>query len=201
MLYNPNYEKILRGYEMIFEEKTISSQMIYKGKILNLRKDKVESVGGTSQREIIEHNGGAVIAALTGEGKLIMIRQYRKPAGRVMFEVPAGKIDPGEEPEKTAARELKEETGYTAGHIEYVTSFYPTVGYSEEQLHLFAAWDLTPGETSFDENEDIEMEAVDLDVLCEMVMEGRIHDAKTIIAILMVKELVSSGKLPWRMKR
>lgn len=185
---------------MIFEEKTISSQMIYEGKILNLRRDQVTSVNGTSQREIIEHNGGAVIAALTGDGKLIMIRQYRKPAGRVMLEVPAGKIDPGEAPEKTAVRELKEETGYTAGHIEYLTSFYPTVGYSEEQLYLFAAWNLTPGETSFDENEDIEMEAIDLDVLCGMVADGKIHDAKTIIAILMIKELISLGKIPLRMK-
>ena len=138
---------------MTFEEKTIETEMLYRGSVLNLRKDKVTVQNGVSYREIIEHNGGAVIAAVTDEGKMVMVRQYRKPANRVVFEVPAGKIDPGEEPLATAARELKEETGYTADNIEFITSFYPTVGYSEEQLYLFLASGLTAGETSFDENE------------------------------------------------
>ena len=175
---------------MTFEEKTIKSERIYEGKIINLRKDKVVVLHGTSEREIVEHNGGAVLAAVTPEGKLVMVRQYRKPAGRVMLEVPAGKIDPGEKPEVTAARELKEETGYTAGKVEYLMDFYPSVGYSEEVLYLYLCTDLTPGETNFDENEAIDIEEYEIDELCGMVMRGEIHDAKTIIAILAVKNLL-----------
>ena len=176
---------------MTFEEKTIKSERIYEGKIINLRKDKVVVLHGTSEREIVEHNGGAVLAAVTPEGKLVMVRQYRKPAGRVMLEVPAGKIDPGEKPEVTAARELKEETGYTAGKVEYLMDFYPSVGYSEEVLYLYLCTDLTPGETNFDENEAIDIEEYEIDELCGMVMRSEIHDAKTIIAILAVKNLLS----------
>ena len=175
---------------MTFEEKTIKSERIYEGKIINLRKDKVVVLHGTSEREIVEHNGGAVLAAVTPKGKLVMVRQYRKPAGRVMLEVPAGKIDPGEKPEVTAARELKEETGYTAGKVEYLMDFYPSVGYSEEVLYLYLCTELTPGETNFDENEAIDIEEYEIDELCGMVMRGEIHDAKTIIAILAVKNLL-----------
>lgn len=180
---------------MTFEEKTIESELIYKGAILNLRRDKVTVPNGHSYREIIEHNGGAVLAAVTNEGKMVMVRQYRKPANRVVFEAPAGKIDPGEEPEVTAVRELKEETGYTAGNVRYLTHFYPSVGYSEEKLHLYLCTDLTPGETSFDENECLDIEEWDIDQLCQMIVDGQICDGKTIIAILLVKEEISSGRL------
>ena len=175
---------------MTFEEKTLKSEKIYKGAIINLRRDKVTVQGGTSYREIIEHNGGAVIAALTEDKKLVMVRQYRKPADKVMLEVPAGKIDPGEKPLEAAVRELKEETGYTAEKVEFLTQFYPSVGYSEEVLYLYLCTGLTPGETNFDENEAIDIEEVELDRLFKMAMSGEIDDAKTLIAILMVKALV-----------
>ena len=175
---------------MTFEEKTLKSEKIYEGTIINLRRDKVTAQGGTSYREIREHNGGAVIAALTEDKKLVMVRQYRKPADKVMLEVPAGKIDPGEMPLEAAVRELKEETGYTASKVEFLTEFYPSVGYSEERLYLYLCTGLTPGETCFDENEAIEIEEIDLDRLFKMAMSGELDDAKTIIAILMVKALV-----------
>lgn len=175
---------------MTFEEKTLKSEKIYEGTIINLRRDKVTAQGGTSYREIIEHNGGAVIAALTEDKKLVMVRQYRKPADKVMLEVPAGKIDPGEMPLEAAVRELKEETGYTASKVEFLTEFYPSVGYSEERLYLYLCTGLTPGETCFDENEAIDIEEIDLDRLFKMAMSGELDDAKTIIAILMVKALV-----------
>ena len=180
---------------MTFEEKTLSTEMIYEGAILNLRKDKVTVENGVSYREIIEHNGGAVLAAVTDEGKMIMVRQYRKPAERIVFEAPAGKIDPGEEAINAAVRELKEETGYTASKVTKLTEFYPSVGYSEEVLHLYLCTELTEGETCPDENEALDVLAVDVNELFAMVMNGEIKDAKTIIAIMMVKELIASGGL------
>ena len=143
---------------MIIEEKTISSEMIYEGAILNLRRDKVHVKDGqTSYREIIEHNGGVAIAALTNDGKIVMVKQYRKAAEKAVLEVPAGKIEKDEDHYLTAARELKEETGYTAGKIQLVSSFYSSIGYSDEVIYLYFATDLTPGETDFDDNESIEI--------------------------------------------
>ena len=182
---------------MIFEEKTISTERIYEGAILNLRKDKVTVCHGESYREIVEHRGGAVIAAVKDDGTMPMVKQYRKAVGRVMLEVPAGKIDPGEEnPEKTALRELKEETGYSADHITLLTRMYPSVGYSEEILYIYLCTDLTAGETDFDENEAIDIEEYPVETLYQMVMEGRIEDGKSQTAILMVKGLLSEGKIP-----
>lgn len=181
---------------MIFEENTVSSEMIYEGAIINLRKDKVTVKNGLSYREIIEHNGGAVLAAITDEGKMVMVRQYRKPAEKVMFEAPAGKIDKGEEPYKTAIRELKEETGYTATEVRFMTSFYPSVGYSDEVLYLYLCTGLVAGDTDLDDNEAIDIEEWDVEDLFSMVMKGQIDDAKTIIAIMMVREEIASGKLP-----
>lgn len=180
---------------MTFEEKTLESQRIYEGAIINLRRDKVTVQNGTSYREIVEHNGGAVLAALTAKGKLVMVRQFRKPAERVMLEVPAGKIDVGETPMQAAVRELKEETGYTAGNVKHLLSFYPSVGYSQEQLHLYLCTDLTAGETCFDENEAIDIEEMEVELLFNMVQSGQIQDAKTVIAILMVRALLAEGLL------
>ena len=168
---------------MIFEEKTLSQERIYEGKIINLRKDKVTVKSGTSYREIVEHSGGAVIIAITDEKKMVMIRQFRKPADKVMFEVPAGKIDPGEDPMDAAVRELKEETGYTASSVRYLCRFYTSVGFSEEVLYLYIMEGLTPGDTDFDENEAIDMEEWSITDLHDMVVRGEIDDAKTIIAI------------------
>ena len=176
---------------MTFEEKTLESQRIYEGAIINLRRDKVTVQNGTSYREIVEHNGGAVLAALTQDDKMVMVRQFRKPAERVLLEAPAGKIDPGETPEAAAVRELKEETGYTAGCVKHLFSFYPSVGYSEEMLHLYLCTELTAGETCFDENEAIDIEELDVETLYHMVMTGEIQDAKTAIAVLMVRSLLA----------
>ena len=175
---------------MVFKEKTLSEEMIYKGKIINLKKQKVTVKSGTSYREIIEHSGGAVLAAITDDKKMVMIRQFRKPAEKVMFEVPAGKIDPGEDPLVTAGRELKEETGYTAKEVKYLTSFYTSVGYSQEVLHLYLCTGLVAGETDFDENEAIDMELWDIEELYQMVRRGEMDDAKTIIAIQFAHELI-----------
>ncbi len=176
---------------MVFEEKTISSERIYEGRILNLRKDKVHVKDGkTSYREIVEHNGGVALAAITNEGKMVMVRQFRKAAEKAVLEVPAGKIEKGEDHRLTAERELKEETGYSAEKIEFVTAFYSSIGYSTEMIYLYLATNLTPGETEFDDNESIEIIEYELADLKKMVLSGEIEDAKTIAAILLVENLI-----------
>lgn len=181
---------------MIVEEKTISSEMIYEGRILNLRKDKVQVKDNkTSYREIVEHNGGVALAAVTPEGKMVMVRQYRKAAEKAVLEVPAGKIEKDEDHRLTAERELREETGYSAGKIEHITSFYSSIGYSTEVIYLYYATELTPGETDFDDNESIEILEYDLKELKEMVFSGAIEDAKTIAAILLVESIMEREKI------
>jgi len=180
---------------MVFEEKTISSEMIYEGRILNLRRDKVHVKNNqTSYREIVEHNGGVALAAVTSEGKMVMVRQYRKAAEKAVLEVPAGKIEKDEDHRLTAERELKEETGYSAGKIEHITSFYSSIGYSTEVIYLYYATELIPGETDFDDNEDIEILEYDLAELKDMIFSGEIEDAKTIAAILLVESIMGKEK-------
>lgn len=179
---------------MTFEEKTLNSERIYEGRIINLRKDTVTVINGQSQREIVEHGGGAVIAAIKDDGKMLMVKQFRKPAERIMLEVPAGKLDPGEEPADAALRELKEETGYSAGAIELLTKMYPSVGYSEEVLYIYLCTRLVKGESAFDDNEAIDIEEYPIDELYKMVMNGQLADGKSQVAILMVKGLLEEGK-------
>lgn len=169
---------------MIFIEETIDSEMIYEGKVINLRKDKVKVISGESYREVIEHKGAVCVLAMTDDNKIVMVKQYRKPAKRVMLEIPAGKIDEGEKPLDAAYRELKEETGFTPKEIKELFSFYPAVGYSEEVIYLYIARGLEPGETDFDETEAIDIEFMDLEILYQMVVDKKIQDGKTIMAIL-----------------
>ena len=181
---------------MTQEEKTINSERIYEGKILNLRRDTVRAAGGSvSDREIVEHNGGVTVAAITDDGKMVMVRQFRKAAEKVVLETPAGKREKGEDPLETAKRELKEETGYTADKIELLTKFYAAVGYSEEIIHVYLCAGLTPGETDFDDHEAIEVVEYDLDTLLAMVESGAIEDGKTIVAILMAKNALGRKSL------
>ena len=175
---------------MVFEEDTIYSERIYEGRILNLRRDKVHVHSGEeSFREIVEHNGGVAIAAMTAAGKMVLVRQYRKAAGKALLEVPAGKIEKDETDHLLVAiRELKEETGYTAAKMTLLSQFYTSVGYSTEMIHLYYAEGLIPGATQFDEHEAIEIEEYDLEKLITMIGTCEICDAKTIAAILLVKQ-------------
>lgn len=181
---------------MVHEEKTLSSEMIYEGAILNLRKDRVTVVGDKeSYREIVEHNGGVAIAAITKEGRILLVNQYRKAAEQVVLEVPAGKIDKGDqEPLSAAKRELKEETGCTAARWKWLSTFYSSIGYSTEKIHLYLATDLTRGEPEFDDNEAIELVELDLAEAKDQVLAGGIMDAKTIAAILLAESEPGKGQ-------
>lgn len=173
----------------MFEEKKISSQRIYEGAILNLRKDTVTAPKGTAYREIVEHNGAVAIVPVTDSGKLVMVKQFRYPSGKVLLEIPAGKIDKGEtDPEKTARRELREETGYTAENMHFLGKINPSVAYTEEVIYLYAATGLTPGELELDEDEDLEVEEYDFHEAYHMAASGALVDAKTIAAVFMAKE-------------
>ncbi len=171
---------------MIYEEKCIESVLIYEGRILNLRLDEVTAAGGTSYREVIEHNGAAAAVAITADNKALLVKQYRYASGRAVLEIPAGKIDPDEtDPSATMARELKEETGYTAGTIEFLGAINPSVGYSEEKIYLYLMKDLTPGNQDLDEDEAVEVISLPFDELYDMAGRGEFEDAKTIAAVFM----------------
>ncbi|MDR0817900.1 MAG: NUDIX hydrolase [Clostridiales Family XIII bacterium] len=177
---------------MIFEEKTLASEMIYEGRILNLRRDKVTTRAGESYREIVEHNGGVVIIAITPEGKVPMVRQFRKAAEAAVLEVPAGKLEFGEDPAAAALRELREETGYSAARIRELSASYSSIGYSTEVLRIYLAQDLTAGETDFDPAEAIDVVEYTPGELYAMAIAGELHDLKTITAVLLVHELMKT---------
>lgn len=166
-------------------EKTLESKEIYNGKIVNLRVDKVElSNGNTSSREIVEHPGAVCILPVKEDGRIVLVSQFRKPVEETLLELPAGKLEKGEEPEKCAFRELVEETGYRAGKLEFMFSFYTSPGFSNEILHLFMATDLTPGESNPDDDEMVEVVEIDLKKAVNMIYKGQIKDSKTAIGIL-----------------
>lgn len=178
---------------MAFIEKTIDSKIVYDGPIFKIRKYKVEAVGGgTTYRDVLEHGGGAAMIAIRDDGKILMVKQYRKTLDRIVLEIPAGKRDPGETTRETAARELREETGYSAGEVEYLTTLNPSVGYSEELLDIYICRGLTEGEIDFDSTEDLDLEEYEADELYEMVLGNKIVDAKTALAILFAR---AEGKI------
>lgn len=169
---------------MIFEEKTISSRLIYEGPVFKIRQHVVESAGGEALRDIVEHSGGAIMLGVTDEGRIVMEKQYRKALESEFLELPAGKADPGEDALTTAVREFREETGYTAETVKHLISFYPTCGYSNEYLHVYICRGLTPGETHWDDTECIEIAEYDADELIGMIMNNEIEDGKSIIALM-----------------
>ena len=173
---------------MIFEEKTISSEVVYEGPVFKVRKHRVETRCGESVRDIVEHSGGSIMVAVTDEGKVLMVRQYRKAFEKALLELPAGKRDPGEDPLVTAEREFREETGYTASSIKPLVSFYPTCGYSNEDLYIFICRGLTPGKTEWDDSECLDILEYDADELIGMIMRNEIKDAKTIIGLLYARQ-------------
>jgi ADP-ribose pyrophosphatase len=178
---------------MVYEEKTMKCDRIYEGKIINLRIDTVELPEKKySKREIVEHPGGVGIIPITEDNKIVLVKQYRKAINRIVLEVPAGKLEVNEEPRETAIRELKEETGYEAKELKYLTEFYTSPGFSNEKIYLFIASGLIEGEQDLDDGEYCELEKYDIEELLKMVHRGEIIDSKTIISIYLAKEYFSS---------
>jgi ADP-ribose pyrophosphatase len=168
---------------MELSEKTLETQRIYEGRIINLRVDTIELVNGkTSKREIVEHKGAVCIVPLLPDGQIIMVRQFRKPCEKDLLEIPAGSLEIGENPEACAARELSEETG-KAGQLSHLFSCYLAPGYSTELIHCYLAENLTDDFGTPDEDEHLNVETHSLQELLVMCDDGRIQDAKTIAAL------------------
>lgn len=165
-------------------EKTISSKMIYEGGMVSLKVDKVELPNGkVSTRDIVMHQGSVGVIAFTDDNRILMVRQFRKPLDKVILEIPAGRLEKGEEPQVCASRELEEETGYRAENIEHLISFYTSPGYTNELKHLYKATGLSLGQVNLDEDEFVALEKLTYEECLKGIETGDICDVKTMFAI------------------
>lgn len=168
------------------KETTIKKDKLFSGRIIDLYLEEVRLPNGnTSSREIIKHPGAVAVIAITEENKIVMVRQFRKAMEKVLVEIPAGKLEKGEEPITTAKRELEEETGYTCDTLKPLISFYTSPGFADELVHLFVADGLRKDteEHHLDEDEFVDLVEVTLEEAQQMVENQEIHDAKTAFAV------------------
>lgn len=173
-----------------FEEKTVKSEFIYKGRIITLQVDEVLLPNGkTSNREIVKHPGAVAIIAITEDKKIILVEQYRKALERSIIEIPAGKMETGESPVETALRELEEETGYTTNNLQYLQSFATSPGFADEVIHLYLAEHIVEmmKKPPLDEDEFVEIMQVSIDEMEALIVDNQVYDAKTAFAFLWLK--------------
>ena len=183
------HEEESEVYEDLIEKK-LKSEDVFDGNLLHVKRDTALLPNGEqATREWIQHPGASAVIPLLPTQEIILVRQYRYPVGRVTLEIPAGKLDaPDEDPLVCAKRELGEETGYTADTLRRLTTIGTTVGFSNEYIHIYAAEGLMPGEQHPDEDEFLNVVKVPLAEAVQMTRDGRIFDAKSIVAILMLWE-------------
>ncbi len=168
---------------MEYIEKTVKKNYIYRGKILNLRcDDAILPDGKPCKREIVEHSGGACVLYVK-EGKVLLVRQYRYAYGESLYEIPAGKLERGEDPILAAKRELEEEAGVLADDLRLLYVLYPTPGYTNEKIYIYHALSANEGRVHLDEGEFLDVEYIPLEKAKEMLKNGEIKDAKTIVAL------------------
>lgn len=166
-----------------FTEKKISGERKYSGKILALDVDKVSLPdGSTSFRECVRHSGGAAVLYVQ-DGKILLVKQFRYLYGKEIYEIPAGKVESGEDPEVAAKRELEEETGYRAQKLVRALQIFPSPGYTDEIIHVFFAKDCTFVGQKLDCGEFLNCEFVPVDKVLKMIEDGEICDAKTVAAV------------------
>jgi len=167
-------------------EKTLSSQLVYEGRAVRLRVDTVKLPSGReTKREIVEHSDCVAIVAIDGDDNVLLVKQFRKPVEKELLEIPAGGIEPREDPITTVRRELREETGYLPKRIERLGGFYSSPGYCTEYLHLYLATDLTPDQLQAEDTENIKLVLVPLSQVPSLIASGSICDAKSIAGLLM----------------
>lgn len=182
---------------MNLTEKQLTKEYIFKGKVINLRRDTaLLPNNATAIREVVEHNGGVCVAALTKDNEVLFVKQFRYPYMEEILEIPAGKRDSlNEDPLECGKRELKEETGATAKRFIPLGELYPTPGYCGEIIWMFAATELDFGDQNPDEDEFLEVTKIPLEKAVEMILSGEIKDAKTQTAILKLKLLKDSSEI------
>ena len=169
---------------MNFTEKTLTSEYVFKGKVINVRRDDIEvSNGHKSMREVVEHSGGVTMLAIKDNKNILFVRQFRYPIKSVSLELPAGKLEPNEDPDFAAKRELEEETGYRAKSWNSLGYINTTPGICTEKLYLYLATDLTYVGDHPDEGEILKCSEYKLSDVLEMIYSGKINDAKTICTL------------------
>ena len=175
--------------------KILSSQKVFDGRVFNVTVDTVSEGDLTYQREVVHHNGSAVIVPIFDDGTVALVRQYRHPAVRYLLEVPAGTLAKGERPEIGAARELKEELGVVAARLEKLSEFFVSPGFCEEKMWLYLATELTEGEQALEDDEVLDVVRLPIADALEMITSGEIEDAKTIIGLILAAPRVGSPLL------
>lgn len=177
-------------------EEIVSKERKFDGVVIDVEHWQVRLPDGSlGLREVTLHKGAAAVVPVDEQGRVPMVRQFRAPIGRVTLEIPAGKLDyPGEDPERCARRELREETGLTAERVTKLVALRTTPGFCNETIHLYMAQGLTQGERDLDEDEFLNVEWIPLEELTDRIVRGEIEDAKTIAALLMAREILRRQK-------
>ena len=169
----------------MLEEKTLSSRLVYEGRAVKLRVDTVQMPSGRkTTREIVEHSDCVAIVAVDADGNVLLVNQFRKPVEKELLEIPAGGIDPGETPETTVCRELREETGYLPRRVEKLGGFYSAPGYCSEYLYLYLATDLIPSQLYAEDTENIRLVRMPIVQIPGLIASGSICDSKSIAGLL-----------------
>lgn len=172
---------------MNLTEKTVKQNVVFEGKIIRVRCDDARLPDGKPcKREVVDHAGGASVLYVR-EGKVLLVRQFRYPYMEETLEIPAGKLNPGEDPAQTAARELAEETGWQPASVEHMFTIYPTPGYSAEKIYIYRAHGVREGQVHPDEDEFVTAAFYPVDEVLSMIEKGEIKDAKTIIAVMSLR--------------
>ena len=181
---------------MDLTEKQLKAEYVFRGRIFNIRVDKALLPDGkTVEREVLEHNGGVMVAPLDEDGNLYFVEQFRYPYSEIVTELPAGKLEKGEDPSEAGIRELREETGASAEKILSLGTLYPSPGYCGEIIHLYLATGLSFGKQDPDDDEFLEIKKIHISKAVEMVMNGELPDSKTQVGVLKIARLMDEGKI------
>lgn len=172
----------------IEKEKLIHRRPAFEGRMLHVYDDDVEIGGRKAHREVVLHPGASAILPVTDEGEVLFVRQYRYAVEQPLLEIPAGKLDPGEDPDTCAARELTEETGYTTEHLQKLGYVYTTPGFCNETIHLYLADHLVAGKQHLDPDEYLDVIRIPLEEVWQRIAKGEICDAKTLAAFAMARD-------------
>ncbi|MBN1161345.1 MAG: NUDIX hydrolase [Dehalococcoidales bacterium] len=170
-------------------EKTLKRKYVFEGRLIKVRVDTVATADSRhAEREIVEHPDAVVMVALDKDDTVLLVEQYRAPLGKKLLEIPAGVIEKAEDAEATVIREMQEETGYKPQKVEFLLGFYTSPGFSNEYLHLYLVRDLIPSSLEAEDTAGIELVRVPVSQVNELILSGRIQDAKTIAGLLLFLE-------------